>query len=162
MNVSSLISSGWLQFSAILIIAAIIILAVVYGRGDRYVASDGSVHLRIYQTWLYNIAMIWLVFHIFLSEALIEKTPLILIAPGMDLALFLAYMVVLVRRLTINRALELNWGSALGKIWYFMMPGLLAVLVYKDVTLIPIRSWIIPGIEAAILLPFFIKWGYEG
>lgn len=159
MDTSLFAEWGWLQFMAVLLAAAGLIVSLWLGRNDAWMIAEGQTRVGEMPTWLSGIGIAWCTVRLLVPLPFRQLLVAALIVPGVDLAIFLATTAVLIRSLSECFAADWDWRVGLRQYRHFLLPVLYAGFVYGDTSAYPKEVWIIAAVEAALALPFLIRLG---
>ena len=161
MDISYLARMGWVEFAAVLLAAGGLIASLAFGQNDKWIGRDGRERRGDRPTRLFVVGLAWLIVRLLVPGTALRTVPLALVVPGLDLSVLLAASALLFWALASSLRPEWTWRLGLRQFRFFLLPALMAFLVYEDAFAYPSQLWFLAAVEAALLLPFLIRLGYD-
>ena len=114
--------------------------------------------------WFGLVFGLWLAVRLQIPNRLVATFPLFVIIPGIDLALAMAFLAFAGFAISHAFRVDWHWRTGLWTTYALIFPGPFAYYVYRDAKCLLQMpwAWILAGMVAIALMPFFTRSLYVG
>ena len=114
--------------------------------------------------WFALAFFLWVVVRMEVPDRLVSTFPLFVFVPGIDLGLTLAFLAFAGFAISYAFRTDWHWRTGLWTTYALIFPGPFAYYVYRDAKCLLQMpwAWILAGMVAIALMPFFTRSLYVG